>query len=368
MNTNKKKILIVDDYQPLLEEIAGFLNFEGYKIYTAKDGAEGIQLAIQFVPDLIICDIEMPVMDGFEVFKSLEKIPATSSIPFVFLTARAQPADFRKGLLLGADDYLIKPINLDELILTIRKRFEKSNRYKSVNENIYNTIINNPLSGVYIYHSGKFEFLNQKFEEIVGFKKNELNNINLESIILGDTKNVINQFCRCLNGVHDTFRLRISLLDRDKKVKFIDVYGKSIEIEGNKAIIGSIVSIDDDKKSTKTEFQNGTGEIEEIIERLNSLSKGETVKEILNIQQLIAFDIETQSEKLKNKVNISKREKEILELICKGLTNNEIADKLFISNRTVDNHRARLLEKTETKNTAELVAFVIINKLVDISS
>ena len=363
----KKKILVIDDYAPLLEEIANLLNFEGAKTYTANDGAEGVQMAIQVIPDLIICDIEMPKMDGYEVFKALERIPSTSCIPFIFLTARAQPLDFRKGLLLGADDYLTKPIELDELILTVRKRLEKNDRYKKTNENIYTTIINNPLAGVYIYYTEKFVFVNQKFEEIVGYTKNELNKIELGNIIIGDSKNVINQFCQCLKGVHDNVRQRITVLDKDKKVHFADVYGKSLEIEGNKAIIGSIVSIEDEKKEGAEGFLSGSPEIDEIIERLIDLSKEETVNEIINIQKLIAFDQEAQTEKIKDKVNITKREKEILELICKGMTNNEIADKLFISNRTVDNHRAKLLEKTETRNTAELVTYVIVNKLVKIS-
>jgi len=364
---NKKKILIIDDFEPLLEEIANFLNFEGYKAFKAKDGAEGIQMALHIAPDLIICDIEMPVMDGYEVFKALEKIPATSCIPFIYLTARVQPKDFRKGLALGVDDYLIKPINLDELILTIKKRLEKSERIKKTNENIYNAIINNPLTGIYIYYSDKFEFVNQKFEEIIGYSKNELNNTGLEKIIIGDVKNIVNQLCQCVKGIHETVRLKTSVLDKNKKVTIIDLYGKSLEIDGAEAIMGSIVSVSDEKSQTKDGIQSGSTEIDEIVERLKDLSKEETVREILNVQHLIAFDNETKTEKIKDKINITIREKEILGLICKGLTNNEIAEKLFISNRTVDNHRANLLEKTGTKNTAELVSFIIINKLIEIS-
>jgi PAS domain S-box-containing protein len=362
----KKKILIIDDFEPLLDEIANFLNFEGFKVYTAKNGAEGIQVAVRIIPDLIICDIEMPVMDGYEVFKALEKIPATSSLPFIYLTARVQAQDFRKGLMLGVDDYLIKPIDLDELILTIRKRLEKNERFKKTNENIYATIINNPLIGIYIYHSGKFDFVNQKFEGIVGYSKNELNNIELENIILGEAKSIISQLCQCLKGIHDTVRLKISLLDKNKKVDFVDLYGKSLEIDGNKAILGSIVSVTNEKASSEDGYKSDSPEIDEIIQRLTDLSKEEIVKEILNVQHLIAFDNETKTDKIKEKINITKREKEILELICKGLTNNEIAVNLFISNRTVDNHRANLLEKTETKNTAELVAYSIINKIIEI--
>jgi PAS domain S-box-containing protein len=363
----KKKILVIDDFLPLLDEVAQFLSFEGYKIYTAKDGAEGIQVALQVIPDLIICDIEMPKMDGYEVFKAMEKIPAISCIPFIYLTAKVQALDFRKGLMLGADDYLIKPINLDELILTVRKRLEKSERFKKTNESIYDTILNNPLIGVYIYHFEKFEFINQKFEEIVGYSKNDLNNIELEKIILGDTKSVITQLCQCLKGIHDSVRIKVSLLDKNKNVIFVELYGKSLEIGGNKAIIGSVILISDEKSQSKAKSAMSP-EIDEIIARLLDLSKEETVKEIINIQQLIGLDHENKLKKIEEKVKISKREKEILELICKGLTNSEIAEKLYISNRTVDNHRANLLEKTETKNTAELVTFVIINKLVEIKS
>jgi PAS domain S-box-containing protein len=362
----KKKILIIDDFEPLLDEIANYLNFEGFKIYTAKDGAQGIQMAIQHIPDLIICDIEMPVMDGFEVYKALEKIPVTSAIPFIYLTARVQAHDFRKGLLLGADDYLIKPIDLDELILTVKKRMEKNDRFKKTNEPLYSAIINNPLSGFYIYHSDQFVFINQKFEEIIGYKKNELNELELEGIILGDVKSSLKQFCQCLKGIHENVRLRISLLDKKKKIKFIEVYGKSLEIDGNKAIIGSIVSIDKENE-TLSDGISGSDEINEILERLNDLNKEDIVKEIVAIQQLIAFDQDTHTEKTKNKVNLSKREKEILELICKGMTNIEIAAKLFISNRTVDNHRANLLEKTETRNTAELVSFSFIHHLISVT-
>jgi PAS domain S-box-containing protein len=362
----KKKILIIDDFEPLLEEVSGFLAYEGYKIFTAKDGAEGIQVAIHVIPDLVICDIEMPALDGYAVFKALEQITATSNIPFIFLTARVQAQDFRKGLLLGADDYLIKPIELDELILTVRKRLEKNERLKRSNENIYSTIINNPHAGIYIYHSDKFVFVNHKFEEIVGYDRTELNNIELQEIILSDAENLIHKLCLCLKGIHERLRLKISILDKNKKVNFIDLYSKSVEIEGHRAIIGSVVAISQEKNSSHDSYKTDSPEIDEIINRLVEMSKLETANEIRNIQQLIAFDHESKVDKIKDKINISPREKEILELICKGFTNNEIAEKLYISNRTVDNHRAKLLEKTGTKNTAELVAYVITNKLIDL--
>ena len=80
----KKKILVIDDFSPLLDEVNELLSLEGYKVFTARNGAEGIQKAIQHLPDITLCDIEMPIMDGYDVYKTLGKIPDTSTIPFVF--------------------------------------------------------------------------------------------------------------------------------------------------------------------------------------------------------------------------------------------------------------------------------------------
>lgn len=201
-----KKLLIIDDYEPLLEEIVEFLNLEGYETVSAKNGAEGIQMAQDFLPDLIICDINMPKIDGYQVYKLLQTLPETINIPFIFLTAKVQADDFKKGLKLGVDDYITKPFQIEEILNSIEKVIKKYDRLKNIN-----------------------------------------------------------------NKTND---------------------------------------------------------------------------------------------KIEIKTNLTKREDEILNLICKGLTNNEISDKLFISNRTVGNHRANILLKTDTKNTANLVVFAIQNNII----
>lgn len=188
----KKKILIIDDFEPLLEEVTEFLAMEGYTSYSAKDGAEGIQMALQHVPDLIICDIEMPKLNGYDVYKAIEQIPAISDIPFIFLTARAQPEDFRTGLRLGADDYLTKPFDLQELMLTIVKRLEKNEKIKQSGEEKFKALISNPLIGIFIYQDEKFILTNNKLLEIFGYSKLELNKIKLEDIFLGDKEKTIN--------------------------------------------------------------------------------------------------------------------------------------------------------------------------------
>lgn len=120
-----KKILIVDNNKPLRNQMAYFLFNEGFKTLNANDGIEGIQKALQYKPDVIISDILMPRLDGYDFLRSLKQIKATQKIPFIFVSANNQVEDIRKSMLLGADDYLIKPIDLNILIQSIRMAMKK---------------------------------------------------------------------------------------------------------------------------------------------------------------------------------------------------------------------------------------------------
>ncbi|MBF2051249.1 MAG: hybrid sensor histidine kinase/response regulator [Leptolyngbya sp. IPPAS B-1204] len=120
-----KTILVIEDDPFIRESIGDVLELEGYQVVTAANGAIGVALAFQHLPDLILCDVSMPEMDGFEVLESLQQHPETNTIPFVFLTARTTKADQRQGMNLGADDYLAKPCTVPELLNTISRRFEK---------------------------------------------------------------------------------------------------------------------------------------------------------------------------------------------------------------------------------------------------
>lgn len=210
-----KKILVIDDDDTLRSNTALYLQMSGFEIIVAENGAEGVRLARKNLPDLVICDITMPGMDGYAVIENLSKTPETAIIPFIFLTAKSEKEDFRMGMQLGADDYIAKPFNFDDLISAINIRLQKQEA---------------------IAKAGGEKYL----------------------------------------AMHE-------------------------------------------KSGLPTEI---------------------TIK-------------------------LSNREKEVLCLIALGLTNNEIAEKLFISPRTVDFHRSNLLLKTESKNGVELVRFAIRHGLAD---
>jgi CRP-like cAMP-binding protein len=125
-----KKILLIEDNKDVRENTAEILELSKYKVFTAKNGKEGIEIAQKERPDLIICDIMMPVLDGYGVLHLLSKSPETASIPFIFLTAKAERSDMRKGMEMGADDYVTKPFDDIELMNAIESRLKKSEMMK----------------------------------------------------------------------------------------------------------------------------------------------------------------------------------------------------------------------------------------------
>ncbi|WP_299107712.1 response regulator [uncultured Winogradskyella sp.] len=125
-----KKILLIEDNNDVRENTSEILELENYEVTTAENGKIGVDKALNNIPDLIICDIMMPVLDGYGVFKSLSNNPKTASIPFIFLTAKSEKADMRKGMNLGADDYLTKPFEEDELLEAIECRIKKNDFLK----------------------------------------------------------------------------------------------------------------------------------------------------------------------------------------------------------------------------------------------
>lgn len=120
-----KKILLIEDNIEIRENAAEILELAGYEVITAENGRVGIEKARQENPDLIVCDIMMPIMDGYSVLLLLSKSPETASIPFIFLTAKADRSDFRKGMEMGADDYITKPFDDVELLNAIESRLKK---------------------------------------------------------------------------------------------------------------------------------------------------------------------------------------------------------------------------------------------------
>lgn len=119
-------ILVIEDMDALREEIAEILSFEGFAVLTAANGRIGVELAEKHHPDLVVCDIAMPELDGYGTLSALRANPQTATTPFIFLTAKVSKADMRQGMDLGADDYLTKPFTAQELLAAIDARLKKN--------------------------------------------------------------------------------------------------------------------------------------------------------------------------------------------------------------------------------------------------
>jgi len=124
-----KKVLIIEDEYDILENLGSILEFNNFEAILAKDGEDGLLKALKEIPDIIICDVMMPKKDGYEVLTEIRKSQILSNTPFIFLTAKSDKPDKRKGMNNGADDYITKPFKTNELIEAINARLER----KSIN-------------------------------------------------------------------------------------------------------------------------------------------------------------------------------------------------------------------------------------------
>jgi CheY-like chemotaxis protein len=121
-----KSVLVIDDNPDIRENTAEILELAGYKTFTGENGKKGVDIALKENPDVIVCDIMMPDLDGYGVLHLLRKNESTQNTPFIFLTAKTERSDFRKGMEMGADDYITKPFEDVELLSAIETRLKKS--------------------------------------------------------------------------------------------------------------------------------------------------------------------------------------------------------------------------------------------------
>jgi CRP/FNR family cyclic AMP-dependent transcriptional regulator len=125
-----KKVLIIEDNPAIRTNIVEILELAQYRTQTAENGKTGMEQAIQFQPDLIICDIVMPELDGYGVIQAIQKNPGLAQIPFIFLTGKSEKDEIRKAMDMGADDYITKPFSGTELLSAVESRLSKMERTK----------------------------------------------------------------------------------------------------------------------------------------------------------------------------------------------------------------------------------------------
>jgi two-component system, sensor histidine kinase and response regulator len=158
----KQRILVVEDHDLLLSAIHDILDDAGYEVCTATNGVDGLEKLQSFTPDLIIADISMPRMDGYAFFEAVHANPEWLPIPFIFLTARAEREDRLRGKAMGAEDYIIKPFDPQELVVVVNSRIGRARAIRAVTEGEFEQLkqqiitllsheLRTPLTSVYGY-------------------------------------------------------------------------------------------------------------------------------------------------------------------------------------------------------------------------
>jgi PAS domain S-box-containing protein len=339
-----KKVLLIEDDRILRENTEIFLGLKKYEVITAEDGMSGLRLAMDQLPDIIICDITMPIMNGFEVLKSLRANETTSVIPFIFLTAKAEKEDYRKGLQLGVDDYISKPFNFNELHSAIELRLEKAEKLIRSATEQYNSLMEISPFGFFIYRMNRIEYANPRFLEFTGYSLEELSVIDTTTLIPDkEIEKFILLLEHCGDEKSGNCQTEVTVIKKDgePKVLLLACAVARYRPDGRYIFIAS----------EKSGYPSNTGLPKEIIDQLQKL----------NPESLAALTghIQVNSRISRYTEQLSSRETEILGLICNGLTTLQISEKLFISPRTVEFHRANLMCKTGSKNVADLVKFAI---------
>jgi len=311
-----KKVLLIESDKSLVDNIKVYLEDFNFEVITTSEGTVGIQKALEVLPDIILCDSDVKGLNGYEIFNTLLQINSTAIIPFVFLMNEATTEDVRAAMNLGADDYLEKPFEQKDLLKLIEIRLQKQEMIMGLADEKFNTLMEYSTDGIFIYQDEKLSYVNKKFCEFVSYSKRELIGMNLVNIIYKDDIHiVIDKISRLLRGIHKHIQTDFRALTGNQNIATFSLTGSCINVKGKKSIIGSL-KVKDDK--------------------------------------LVGGFVPKQCD-----LNITQREAEVLKLICEGYSNSEIANDLNISDRTVEGHRANLLNKTECRNTASLAVFAI---------
>ncbi len=238
----KNKILIVEDDTTLRDNISDYLSKEGFSTDTAIDGVEAYEKIKKFLPDLVLCDIALPKLNGFELLQKIRSDEILNDIPFIFLTAMVGMDDFKTGMKLGAEDYITKPFDFEKLITTIKSRINKQIEYRISTEKKYRSLIENSLTGVFILQSEKIIYTNPKFREILKFDAED--DIDFYKIIHPDyIPTIVNYIIDCLKGKISDFDLELKAIRKDGKEIFIQIYAGKSKYENKPAILGNVLDI-----------------------------------------------------------------------------------------------------------------------------
>ena len=353
-----KKILIIEDDILLSRTLKNVLIAYGYEAVGADSGAEGIQKAYEFSPDLILCDINMSPIDGYQVYNILNDSSVTNKIPFIYITGKSDLEDIRIGMELGVDDYIVKPFSNEELLKSIRVRLAKYEKLVNIGKSDYKALVELSPNGIFIFDGETIYEINNSFSQTTGLSVEDFRRMTFKDII--DDKSyasVQSKVLKCINGLQKSFDEQITIIRYDREPIPCKLYvTTSQKIRGFTLLIGLIEPVEVVHHSEYDRLVNILSE-----EKVDIT--GELAKKLQRAFDFPAMKSSAPGRTIATAI-FSKREQEVLKLSCKGLPIKIIADELCISDRTVEKHRASLMEKTGSKNIVEVIIYALKNDLI----
>ncbi len=245
-----EKILVIEDDSILRENIAEFLREENFEVITAVNGKIGLDSALNEFPDLILCDVGMPEMDGYEVYKNILKDPSASLIPFIFLTSRVEKDDVRLGMGMGVDDYISKPFNFDELLNSIRARIDRKEKVIKANEEKFRALTESSLTGVFMMNGDTFDYTNEKFSRITGYTKQQLLIMGFKDLLLQeDSEKALHEIDSCMKSADQSSVIEFRIKSKTNKIRYVEMFCRAALLKNELFLIGNILDITERKKA-----------------------------------------------------------------------------------------------------------------------
>lgn len=357
----QKKILVIEDDIRLGTTIQNILKVYKYDVCLTNNGVSGIQKAFEYSPDLILCDINMETIDGYQVYKVLEESSILNRIPFIFLTGSSNLEDIRYGMSLGADDYVVKPFNNADLIKSIEKRLKKFETIREDANREFNQLFNLSPIGIILFDGNKIHKANQAFVKLVNFKENNLAGVVIDEFIdKASCQKIQSKIQENHSEMHEIFNDEVIIRTlRQEELKITLVVSLFEKFSNYKMYIG--ITTLETKSNPQEDSHQFADKVYSLLKRENikvSEALGEKITEIFKQKNL--------NPKKQNNTFFTKRENEILCLSMEGLPIKIIAYKLSISDRTVEKHRTKLMEKSGANNMIEVIVFALKNSLIEI--
>lgn len=358
MNSHNK-ILLIEDDQKLGKTIKNLLAIQGYDVCYTENGALGIQKAFEYNPDLILCDIKMDPIDGYQVYHVLKESSILDQVPFIFITGNSDLKDIRFGLDLGADDYFVKPFDNEMLTHAIKQKLSKYRKLKEMGKREFKALFDLMPDGCFLFDGNTIYEANYALINLFGLHSGELTTYVFKDFFDSESFQKLNELIlRCENGLLNSFTESVTFQPLNRK-KFegtlhVSVYEKH---SGYSLMIG-LISVSDNNHDKNEVF---ISDILNVLKRENIVVTESLGEKLTNVFKQHRVNLEKQESGF-----FSQRENQVLCLSMEGLPTKIIADKLSISDRTVEKHRAKLMEKTNSNNMIEVIIFALRNNLLKI--